>query len=434
MMTHEENRALTGVSPGTPLHQTLSRYWYPVARSAELGERCTRKVRLLGEDFVIARRGEELIALEERCPHRQCSLTLARVEDQGLRCIYHGWLIGRDGTVKESPNERDTGGRRQVRVRAPLAREAGGLLWVNICESEAERAPFPDMRWMHLPAGQVVIADLLADANWVQSLEGVIDSSHSSHLHSDEIISARTTASSAAIGSGAATQFARPSVDKHPRIQLRDTDFGFIYGAIRTPLIDPQTMVYIRASAFAFPCYATFPSSAAMGDLQMFVPIDESRTHFFYIRYSTREPLDEEGLLGWSGLAPGKDKDEHNQLRIAALPDWGQDRAAMAAGRSFTGLKGVNLQDIVVQASMGRIVDRTKEHLGAADRAIVHFRSLLLKAARGEGAAKPGFASAIDYKGLLARDGLLPIERDWTELYQPGEVNWRASASAPLPV
>ena len=341
-MTPEQNSALTGVSRGAPLHEPLSRYWYPVAKSAELGDRCTRKVRLLGENFVIARRGDELIALDEGCPHRQCSLALARVEDEGLRCIYHGWLIGSDGEVKETPNEPSTREARRVRVRAPLIREAGGLLWINICETATERAPLPDLPWMHLPANQVVIADVLAISNWVQSLEGAIDSSHSSHLHSDEIVSAKNTEASSTIGLGVAFQFARPSVDKHPRIKVSDADFGFIYAAIRTPLIDPDTMVYIRATAFAFPSYVTFPSSDTLSDLQIFVPIDEAHTHFFYIRYSTREPLDEQRLLDWSGLLPGRDKDEQNFLRSTSVPNWGQDRAAMVAGRSFSGIKAVN--------------------------------------------------------------------------------------------
>ncbi len=284
------------------------------------------------------------------------------------------------------------------------------------------------MPWMHLPSNQVVIADVYAHANWVQSLEGAIDSSHSSHLHSDEIISAKTTSTSSPVGTGAGLRFVRPSVDKHPRIQLRDTDYGFVYAAIRKPIVDPETTAYIRTSAFAFPSYVTFPSSATLADLQIFVPMDEGHTHFFYIRYSTREPLDETGLLGWSGLVPGNDKDDQNFLRASAATQWGQDRAAMAAGRSFTGIKGVNQQDIVVQESMGRIVDRTKEHLGPADRAIVHFRRLLLGAARGEGAAVSGVARTIDYKGLLARDGLLPLVKDWTELYQPGEVRWKSAA------
>ena len=188
--------------------------------------------------------------------------------------------------------------------------------------------------------------------------------------------------------------------------------------------IDPDTMVYIRATAFAFPSYVTFPSSDTLSDLQIFVPIDEAHTHFFYIRYSTREPLDEQSLLDWSGLLPGRDKDEQNFLRSTSVPNWGQDRAAMVAGRSFSGIKGVNQQDIVVQESMGRVVNRAKEHLGAGDLAIVHFRHLLLKAAKGEGAATPRFAANINYHGLLARDGLLPKAKDWTELYNPGEVNW----------
>jgi phthalate 4,5-dioxygenase oxygenase subunit len=425
-MTPEQNTALTGVSKGTPLHEPLSRYWYPVARSAELADRHTRKVRLLGENFVIARRGKELIALDEGCPHRLCSLALARVEDGGLRCIYHGWLIGDDGVVKETPNEPPARGSRRVSVRRPLMREAVGLLWINICETDGERAPFPDFPWLDLPANQVVVADVLTTSNWVQSLEGAIDSSHSSHLHSDEIVSAETTSASSTVGSGANSRLARPSIDKQPRIKVADAEFGFIYGALRTPLKDADKMVYVRATGFAFPSYVTFPSSEAFGDLQIFVPIDEQRTHFFNIRYSTQGPLDEASLQNWAGLLPGKDKNEHNVLHAAAMPNWGQDRAAMAAGRSFSGLKGINLQDIAVQESMGPIIDRTKEHLGAGDLAIVHFRHLLLKAAKGDGLARAGFACNITYKGLLARDGLLPITNDWTELYKPGEVRWTA--------
>ena len=429
MITHEENIALTRVSSGSLLHEPLSRYWYPIMRSVELKDRCTHKARLLGENFVIARIGDELLAMDELCPHRRCSLTLARVEDAGLRCIYHGWLMNRDGAVAESPNERETGGRQKVRVRTAAIREAGGLIWMNICTSEAESAPFPDLPWMHLPAEQVLIVDAMCNSNWVQSLEGAIDSSHSSHLHSDEITSSKKAQSSTAVGTGATLQIARPSTDRHPRIKVRDTDCGFIYGAIRKPILDPDTTAYIRTSAYAYPSYVTFPASDTQGDLQVFVPIDETHTHFFYIRYSTRgDALDQTRLSQRSGLVPGKDTDESGYLRIAALPYWGQDRTAMAAGKSFTGIKGVNVQDIVVQESMGTIVDRTKENLGAADLAIVHFRRLLLNAARGEGAARPGFASKIRYDALVARDGLLPLSQDWSEIYSAGTIHWKVAA------
>jgi len=428
MVSKEDNKTLTGVSPGTPLHPFLARFWHPVLNSTSLADRHTRRVRLLGENFVVARQGSELIALDELCPHRLASLTLARVEDRGLRCIYHGWLIDRDGSVAEAPNERETGGRNNVRVRAPLVRELGGLIWMNICESEAERAPFPDLPWLNLPAANVLICEVMQAGNWVQALEGAIDSSHSSHLHSSELTSVADLSGSHQVGSGASAKHARPSVDKHPRIQVRDTDFGFVYGALRKPMVDPESTMYVRATAFAYPSFVTFPANATRGDMQMFVPIDETNTHFFYIRYFDHPIPDRDGMLARSGLIPGVHLDENNHAVMSSLPGWGQDRQSMAAGHSFTGIQGVNLQDIAVQESMGPIVDRSREHLGAADLAIVHFRRLLLSAAKGEGAAQTGFVQNINYRGLRARDGLMPVTENWTALYKAGEVNWLSAS------
>jgi phthalate 4,5-dioxygenase oxygenase subunit len=425
MLSHEENAALTGVEPKKPLHEPLSRFWYPVFQSDQLADRCVRKVRLLGMNFVVARNGDQLIALEEHCPHRGASLSLARVEANGLRCIYHGWLLDVKGVVVETPNERDSGGRQQAYTRAPLAREAGGLVWLNICESDTERAPFPKLPWMNLPLDQVAVVHAMCPVNWVQAIEGAIDSSHSSFLHSSEIVAAKTTgAGSTTVRSGKNFQFARPSDDRNPRMKLRNTDCGFIYGALRVPIVDPETTVYVRASAFAFPSYVTFPSTNTFGDLQVFVPVDDVTCHFFYIRYSTSNAVDKDALAEWSGLVPGKDIDERGYLRVSSLPQWGQDRAAMASGASFTGLRGVNVQDIVVQESMGPIVDRTRENLGAADLAIMHLRRLLLDVAKGRGVAAAGSAKDIQYRSLVARDGVLPATREWHELYQPGEVNW----------
>ncbi len=428
MMTHAENEALTGVVAGKPLHAVLARYWYPIMKSAELADRCTHKTRLLGETFVVARRGKEIFAMEEGCPHRMASLTLARVEDGGLRCIYHGWLMDTQGRVAEAPNERESGGRPVIQLRTAKLKEAGGLIWMNICENDADRAPFPDLPWLNLPVEHVVVVNAVCNSNWVQSLEGSIDSSHSSHLHSDEIVSKQTAEASTAIGTGMALQFKRPSTDRHPRIKVRDTDCGFIYGAIRKPTVDPDKLVYVRATAFAFPAYVTFPSGGSIGDLQIFVPMDDQHTHFFYVRFSTEQRMDNLNLPAWSGLQPGTDVDEAGRLRASARPLWGQDRAAMAAGKSFSGLTGVNLQDIVVQESMGPVVDRTREHLGPADLAIIHFRKKLLEAAAGAGAAAPEFARGIRYQALKARDGLLPIERDWSELYPSEEIRWTSPA------
>jgi phthalate 4,5-dioxygenase oxygenase subunit len=433
MMTQEENAMLTGVNPGTPLHRPLSRFWYPVLRSEKLVDRCTHKVRLLGENFVVARRGNEVLAVDERCPHRQTSMLLARVEEGGLRCIYHGWLMGCDGTVKETPNERESGGRPNLRVRAPGVREAGGLIWLNTCDNESERAPFPDWTWLSLPASQVVVTDVAQKTNWVQSIEGAIDSSHTSILHQDNVLSAASTQASTVVSAkGAAVQVARPSADKHPRMRVRDTDSGFIYGALRKSLKDPDGLDYVRATAFAFPAYIAFTVSEELRAQLIFVPIDDISAHFYSIWYSMTEPMDRPARVAWSGLDPAHDLDADGYLKICSLPNWGQDRAAMAAGGSFTGLKGINVQDTIVQESMGPIVDRTKEHLGVADLGIVHFRRLMLAVARGEGpAATPEFAVGMNYGGLRARDGLVLSDRDWTSLYRDGEINWQPKALEP---
>ena len=98
----------------------------------------------------------------------------------------------------------------------------------------------------------------------------------------------------------------------------------------------------------------------------------------------------------------------------------------MVAGRSFSGFRGINVQDTIVQESMGPIVDRTKEHLGPADLAIVHFRRLMLAMARGEGDRARGYAAGMQYRGHVSRDGVVPVDQDWTKLYDDGEVNWLA--------
>jgi phthalate 4,5-dioxygenase oxygenase subunit len=425
LITPEQNATLTGVVKGTPLHVPLSRFWYPVLRSESLPDRHTRKVRLLGEDFVLGRAGAALIALEEKCPHRCASLLLGRVEEGGIRCIYHGWLMGSDGSVRETPNERDVGGRERVRIRAPAVREAGGLIWLNICEAEDERASFPNFPWLSLPPEQVVVTDVAQKTNWVQSIEGAIDSSHTSTLHQEEILAGSVVASTVVSKSGDAIQFARPSADKHPRIEYKDTEFGFIYAALRKPVENPEMMSYVRATAFAYPCYVTFPLSSVLRNTLAFVPVDDMHAHFYSIWFSLTEELDRKGRIAWSGLDPERDLDQEGYLKLCALPWWGQDRAAMAAGRSFSGLRGINVQDTIVQESMGPIVDRTKEHLGSADLAVVHFRQLMLRMAAGEGrASRPGFAANLKYDGFIARDGLVRNDQSWAALYKDDGVNW----------
>jgi phthalate 4,5-dioxygenase oxygenase subunit len=423
MFTVEENEILTGVGPGKPLHGVLAKYWYPVARSSRVGDRDTLRVRLLAEDWVVARRGSQLLAMEEHCPHRQASLALARVEDCGLRCIYHGWLIGDDGTVLESPNERNRQGRRSASIRTAGVRDVGGLIWLNVEPDAAMRCPFPNLPWFDLPPDQYAIASAGEHANWLQGVEGAIDSSHSSFLHSDEIVTGESE-SSRQVGEGTETKIIRPTADGRPRIRVTDTDFGFIYAALREPIQNADKEVYVRAMPFAMPSFVAIPASDATDYTLMWVPFDETLTQYTIVKSSRTQKVSQSGWEDFTGLSPVHDIDEAGFLRATSLPGWGQDREAMRTGRSFSGMQGVNLQDFAVQQSMGPIVDRSKENLGPADRAIIHLRRLLLEAAQDEGLGAADRVTSMDYTEFKAREGLIPIDADWKSIYDGDNVRW----------
>ena len=158
MLTAEQNEELTQVAPGTPMGELLRRYWYPVAFTRELEEFPVRAVRLLGEDFAVFKtpRGRYGM-LPEACPHRRASLTYGVVEADGLRCPYHGWLFGSDGSCLDQPAEREeTNFRSRVSVRAGVVQEMGGLVWAYIGP-----APAPE-----LPRFDVFVMDGVRDIGW----------------------------------------------------------------------------------------------------------------------------------------------------------------------------------------------------------------------------------------------------------------------------
>ena len=219
-------------------------------------------------------------------------------------------------------------------MRAPArARGRRADLDEHLRDARRERAPFPDLPWLTLPQEHIVITDVKQKTNWVQSIEGSIDSSHTTTLHQDEIGGSDEAQTSTVVSKkGDAIRFARPSSDPHPRIQVRDTDFGFIYGALRKPIKDPDKMVYVRATAFACPGYVTFPLSSVLRNVLIFVPYDETHAHFYSIWYSMTEAMDRKGRIAWSGLDPAKDLDAEGYLKLCALPNWGQDRDAMVGG------------------------------------------------------------------------------------------------------
>jgi phthalate 4,5-dioxygenase oxygenase subunit len=397
----------------------MRRYWLPVELSSSLvAGGAPRSVRLLGEDLVAFRDTLGRVAvMDEHCPHRGASLALARNEDCGLRCIYHGWLIDGSGRIVDIPNEPEPDRQREkVRHTAYRAEERGGVVWAYLGPAELE-PPLPRFEWTGMPSDHVAIMRLRVDCNWVQVLEGLVDSSHVGFLHSDHV---RPVSQTAAPDGGTQVDWEdggrieRPSDDQRPRMEVQDTDYGFRSAAIRRTVQDPDRKKYVRTTLFVAPVYTVLPAIPGWGTMQFPVPLDDEHTVFYNIQYCYEQPVDEEFLRAKAGCPPENAGDDPHTVRRRDNR-WQQDRMAMQSGASWSGIDGIMLEDLAVQESMGPIYDRSREHLGATDRAVTHMRRMLLRAADavGRGAAPIGVSRDIAHERLRADDRVIDIGEPW---------------------
>jgi len=426
MLTREENELLCRVEGDAPMGTMMRRYWLPAIPSAELvADGAPKRVRLLGEDLVAFRDTNGKVGLlDENCPHRGASLVLARNEACGLRCLYHGWKLDVEGRVLETPPEPDSlprAGRGElnfkdkVRALAYPVHEAGGLVWAYLGPRESEPPPM-DFEFTHFPESHVLVLSAITSCNWAQALEGVIDSSHTNYLHSNAVRPADT-------GKGVSiykedANLERPSNDGAPKVEAQNTPYGFRYAAIRKPLVDADKNRYIRVTLFAAPCYAIFPAPDRWIFLQAFVPVDDTHTRFVFVMVKRDEPFTAEQRVTHakrSGLLAGHDLDEEGRPIRNRANNWLQDREAMKGG-SFSGITGVNTEDITMQESMGAIYDRSKEHLGTSDVAVIRMRRLMLDSLRAfiaDGSTPLGLAEPVQYAKLRAEEAMIPIDAPW---------------------
>jgi phthalate 4,5-dioxygenase len=420
MLTREENDLLSRVGPGTPMGELMRQYWIPGALSSELPRPdCDPlRVKLLGEELIAFRDTNGQVGLvQNHCPHRGASLFFGRNEEAGLRCVYHGWKFDTSGACVDMPNEpAESDFRTKVKAAAYPVRERGGILWMYLGPREGEELPpLPDLEGNMLPEDMSGISIFQRECNWMQALEGDIDTAHVGFLHQGAI-----DAESAPQGS-----WARYALrDRAPRYKVIDTEGGVTYGTYRPA--EPGS-TYWRVAHFLFPFY-TMVAAGVLGlkvAVRAWVPIDDE--HCFGLSMSklgTQRRLNQgpNRNLADAPLLPNS-TDWYGRFRFRANAgnDYEIDRQKQRSRTSYSGIPSVSLEDHAVTESMGPIYDRTNERLGTSDTMIIRTRRRLMAAAvalRERAALPPGVDQPEVYR-LRSGGVVLPSEADWTEATRP---------------
>jgi phthalate 4,5-dioxygenase len=438
MMSQEQNDLITRVGPQAPAGKLMRMYWQPAALVDELqGARPIKAVKLLGQHFVLFRDEEGRYGLLDRdCPHRGADLAFGRLEHGGLRCAFHGWLFDVNGHCLETPAE-PIGSPlcKNIKQRSYPVVEKSGILWAWL--GEGEPPAFPELDCFAAPEAYTFAFKGLMECNWLQALEVGIDPAHASFLHrffEDEDTS--TAYGKQFRGASADSDMPMTKVLREydrPIINVERTEYGLRLIALRE--IDAER-THVRVTNQLFPHAFVIPMSTEMTITQWHVPVDDETCYWYAIFTSYGAPVD-------------KVKMRAQRLELYELPDYrsrqnktndyGFDPHEQATS-TYTGMGAdINVHDQWAVESMGPIQDRTREHLGQSDKAIVQYRRLLReqieKVANGE---KPMLfldsAEARSVQGPATMDGIGPT-KGWETYWMEVDVRRRRGApwAAPVP-
>ena len=425
-MTEAENQFLTRVGPGTPMGSLLRQYWIPFLQSNDLPEPdgAPVRVRLLCENLVAFRNTDGHVGLIDHvCAHRCASLFFGRNEENGLRCLYHGWKFDLEGRCVDTPNE-PPGSRfhEKIRIAAYPCVERNGILWTCMGPRRHELPPLPELGWALVGPNRRGALRYQRACNWLQAMEGDFDSSHLGFLHLAFDPKLQGTAHGPKAGIDYYRNIAR--MDKQPLLDVRETNVGVMYGARRAA---DGGKFYWRVTQFMLPFYTSVPAFGGKNRDKVWVPLDDTHTMVWEPHWSASRELSPEEQKGWedrvppSGFLPDTD-DWLGKGRFAANleNDFLLDRERQK-NCNFSGLENVTpIQDAAMQESMGPIVDRTKEHLGASDAAVIAMRRRLFHAAR-EFSEQQRVPPGVDRPGHYRRHGdqlLLSSGDSWIEAYE----------------
>src|ERR1700723_3338906 len=351
MLRAEDNKLLTESGSGTAMGDLLRRFWLPVLLSEELPEADgpPKKIVVMGEELLAFRDSRGVVGvIDQYCPHRGANLWLGRNEECGIRCVYHGWKFDTDGACVDMPTSYpDLNARDLIRIKSYPVREWGEMIWAYM--GPAETLPeLPALEMALLPPSHRYVSKKWQDCNWVQALEGSIDTAHFTFAHlsfdkdEDEVL----------------------DIKKHfinPIARMNSDHMRWIAE-------DPPPVIRIKPHEAGL--------TIAGG------PVTDNACWIYTYAWNSERPLtqaERDAYDGGNGVISEVD-DNYVPLRNKAN-DYLIDRKLQKT-RSYTGIKGVSEQDAAVQDSQGPIADRTSEHLGPTDLGIMHFRKLIMESAR----------------------------------------------------
>jgi phthalate 4,5-dioxygenase oxygenase subunit len=444
MLNKQDNELMCRTGAGTGMGDAMRRFWLPASQSSDMpppnGEPQT--VELLGERLVVWRDEQGRPGVfAEGCLHRGASMQLARSEGDGLRCIYHGWKFAVDGTCIDMPNEpAESDFKHKVKATAYPTQERGGLVWAYMGPLESP-PPLPDLEANMVEGAQTFA--IQHDHNWLQVLEGTIDTVHAVFLHAGSI-----SADDQPSGTFAEWELRHRST----AFEGIDTPIGACYAA-RRPANPGYN--YWRIAQFMMPFYGMSPASGGLlgagpSALTACVPMDDE--HTLYVKFAavgvsqnrpSRGERTETG--GWKLLPNTTDWHGRFLSEANAENDYGLDRELQrrnVGSAGYSGIPGGRQQDRAITSSMGPIYDRTQEHLGTTDSLIIRARRRLIDTARAfeqSGKTPPGATNPQLYR-VRSGQVVLPEGVSWVDATEEkrkaftehADLDWSLTRSARL--
>ncbi len=419
MTTAAEGEELTRVGPGTTMGNLMRHYWMPALKSSELvANGAPVRIMLLSEKLIAFRDGAGRVGvMDHKCPHRCASLFLGRNENGGIRCIYHGWTFDVTGQCIDMPSvapHQDF--KHKVHAKAYKTAEKAGVVWVYM--GDAVKVPsLPAFEILDQPAAEINVTFAQRDCNYLQALEGEIDTSHFGFLHAGHVDPNEVPEDE---------PFRHTIINRAPEYHVLDRAWGTQYAGYRAA---GPGQTYWRFANFLMPFWTQAPNGEFDSHMhaRAWVPLDDHHCMFVFLWWKKAKaanalppPKFKDGrIIGGTGrgfrmLPNGTGWLERWRMADNADNDWGLDRAVQMRGDIYSGIEGIHLQDQAICESMGSITDFAHEHLAPSDQMITRTRRRLLMAARA-----------------LRGKGELPVSATDPEVYRGARSGYFVSADRP---